>query len=198
MKLKGLGPSTIKQLGLNSIVDIYTNDFSALSSDKIREKLRAEIEQSKSKSLNDVLPALGIPLIGKSATSKLVQVCDSIFDIDETTCKLAGLGEKTTNNLLSWLAVNLDEYLELPFDWLFEKNEQPTEVKGVVCITGKLTSYKTKAAAKEVLQNSGWKVVDSITKEVTHLINESGKSTAKTQKAEDSGVKIVNSVTELL
>ena len=198
LKIKGLGPETIKKLGLTSILDIYSNDFSALSSDKIAEKLRLEVEKSKSSSLNKVLPAFGIPLVGNSATSKLAQVCNSIFDIDENTCRLAGLGEKTTNNLLDWLVTNLDEYLELPFDFLFEKQETQKETKGIVCITGKLKSYKTKSAAKEVLEQAGWTVVDSVTKAVTHLVNESGVETAKTKKAADSGIILINHITDIL
>lgn len=198
LKIKGLGPETIKKLGLTSILDIYSNDFSALSSDKIAEKLRLEVEKSKSSPLNEVLPGFGIPLVGKSATQKLSQICNSIFDIDEETCRTAGLGEKTTNNLLDWIATNLDEYLELPFDFLFKKEEVVSAAKGVVCITGKLKSYKTKSAAKEVLQSAGWTVVDSVTKAVTHLVNESGVETTKTKKASDSGVIIVETVAELL
>lgn len=196
LKIKGLGPSTIKKLDLTSISDVYNVDLSKLSSEKIAEKLKNEIEKSKAHSLNKVLPSLGIPLIGQSATNKLSTVCKSIFDINEETCSKAGLGPKATENLLSWLLVNLDWVLELPFDFLFEKEEKAD--RGVVCITGKLSSYKTKAHATEDLEKAGWKVVSSVTKAVTHLINESGKSTAKTEKAEASGIIIVNQVKDLL
>lgn len=197
MKIKGLGPATIRDLDLSSILDIYTSDLSKLSSEKIAEKLGAEIDKSKNSPLNKVLPAFGIPLIGQSATQKLSKVCKSIFDIDEETCRQAGLGEKTTNNLLDWLTLNLEEYLSLPFDWTFEEQEVVNE-RGVVCITGRLTSYKTKADATKDLQNAGWRVASSVTKEVTHLINESGKETAKTKKAAESGIIIVNKVTDIL
>ena len=48
MKIKGLGPATIKKLGLTSISDIYINDLSEEKSDKVREKLEAEINKSLS------------------------------------------------------------------------------------------------------------------------------------------------------
>lgn len=198
MKIKGLGPATIKKLDLTSISEIYINDLSKIPSEKIREKIEAEIEKSKSASLNEVLPALGIPLVGKSATDKLSVVCNSIFDINEETCRQAGLGDKTTDNLLSWLATNLDWCLELPFDFLFKKVKEPKEVKGTICITGRLSSYKTKAEATKDLEQAGWKVVSSVTKQVTHLVNESGKSTAKTEKAEASGITIVNNIKDIL
>ena len=198
MKIKGLGPATIKKLGLTSISDIYISDLSEEKSEKIREKIKEEINKSLNAPLDMVLPAMGIPLIGSSATNKLSEVCISIFDINEETCRKAGLGPKATENLINWLTLNLDETLELPLNFFFEPKTEQKEEKGVVCITGRLTSYKTKAAATKDLEENGWKVVSSVTKAVTHLVNESGKSTAKTEKAEASGIIIVNNVKDLI
>lgn len=196
LKIKGLGPAAIESAGINSISEVYTSDLSGIASDKIREKIEGEINNSLKRPLNDVLPALGIPLVGKSATEKLATVCTSIFDINEEICRQAGLGEKTTSNLLNWMALNLDWCLEIPFSFEFE---QPKEAsKGTVCITGRLKSYKNKAEATKALENEGWSVAPRVTKEVTHLVNESGVETAKTKKAADSGVIIVNQVNDLL
>ena len=199
LKIKGLGPATIEKLNLTSVSDIYTIDIAArLESEKISEKLKSEIKYSENNKMDKVLPALGIPLIGQSATSKLSTVCNSIFDINEETCVKAGLGPKATENLINWLTLNLDWVLELPFDFLFDDKKSLDVSKGIVCITGRLTSYKTKAAATKDLEEAGWKVVSSVTKEVTHLVNESGKSTAKTDKAEASGIIIVTKIEELI
>ena len=46
--------------------------------------------------------------------------------------------------------------------------------RGVVCITGKLKSFKTKAQAGTALVNLGYIVKSSLTKDVTILVNESG------------------------
>lgn len=198
LKIKGLGPATIEKLGLTSVSEIYIIDpASKITSERVAEKLINEINNSKSHKLNKVLPALGIPLIGNSATAKLSTVCKSIFDINSETCAKAGLGPKATNNLIDWLTLNLDWVLELPFDFLFEESNNRA-TKGVVCITGRLSSYKSKSEASKDLEAFGWKVVGSVTKEVTHLVNESGKSTAKTEKAAASGIKIVENVAQLL
>ncbi|NDC25593.1 MAG: hypothetical protein EBZ49_15900, partial [Proteobacteria bacterium] len=162
-----------------------------LNSEKLAAKLFDEIEQSKSKQLNDLLPALGIPLIGKTATDKLSKVCTDIESITEQTCSEAGLGPKATENLINWLEDN-DWYLFLPHDLSFGSTRTISQAnKGVVCITGKLNSFKTKAEAQVELERLGYVVKSSITKDVTILVNESGKETTKTQKARDSGVIVI-------
>jgi len=201
LKIKGLGPSTIEKLDIVSVADIYeiTLDYLTmqLGSERVATKLFDEIKRSENEPLNTVLPAFGVPLVGKSATDKLSKVIDSIFDIDAEACKEAGIGQKATGNLLHWIETKFDDFCHLPFSWEFSKNTGPTGGSGVVCITGKLKSFPTKAAAKAVLEGLGYTVKDSITKDVTILVNESGVETAKTRKAADDGVQIVTNLKEL-
>ena len=68
------------------------------------------------------------------------------------------------------------------------------ETIGTVCISGRLNSYPTKAAATEVLEQHGYVVKSSLTKDCTHLINESGIESAKTQAARERGVVIVTNL----
>lgn len=202
LKIKGLGPSTIDKLEITNITEIYelTLDYITLQlgSEKLAVKLFDEIENSKKESLNTVLPALGITLIGKSATEKLSQVVSSIFEIDETACQEAGLGPKATENLMNWIENEFDSYSHLPFSFEFSNNNQKQGNAGVVCITGKLKSYPTKAAAKAVLENLGYTVKDDLTKDVTILVNESGRETAKTKKAADNGVRVINNLKDII
>lgn len=201
LKIKGLGPATIEKLELNSVVDIYEIDLAYmiffLKSEKVALKLFDEIQKSKQTQLNVLLPAFGIPLIGKTAADKLSKVCDSIFDIDNQTCKAAGLGDKATQNLMNWLENDFERYHDLPFSFEFE-SEPRGGGEGVVCISGKLKSFKTKAEATKVLQALGYTVKDSLTKDVTILVNESGRETDKTRKAEASGVRVVNNLNDLI
>ena len=195
LKIKGLGPAAVEKLELSSPLDIYNLSLQditdGLNSEKLAAKLFDEIEQSKSKQLNDLLPALGIPLIGKTATEKLSKVCTDIQSITDQTCTEAGLGPKATESLLTWLNDN-DWYLFLPHDLSFGSTKVVNqEIKGVVCITGKLVSFKKKAEAQVELEKLGYSVKSTITKDVTILVNESGVETAKTQKARDSGVIII-------
>jgi len=202
LKIKGLGPAAVEKLELSSVLDIYNISLEelteGLNSEKLASKLFDEIEQSKSKKLNDLLPALGIPLIGKTATEKLSKVCTDIESITSQTCNEAGLGPKATENLIDWLEEH-DWYLSLPHDLSFASTKTTGHAnKGIVCITGKLVSFKTKAEAQVELENLGFIVKSTITKDVTILVNESGKETAKTQKARDSGVIVITNLNQFI
>jgi len=201
LKIKGLGPVSIRKLNLTAIEHIYelTEDFiaEALSSAKLAEKLIYEIENSEQADLTRLLPAFAIPLIGKSASGKLAAVCTHIYEINEETCRQAGLGIKTTTNLLDWIKRNSLLINELPFSFKFEKPKF-TGNNGIVCITGRLKSYKTKAEATEVLTELGYLVKSSLTKDVTILINEGGVESAKTLKARKSGITVVQNLKDFI
>ena len=201
LKIKGLGPKSIEKLGLTSFLDIYNLSYysikSALSSEKLAIKLLREINHSRKASMNDVLPAFSIPLIGKTAATKLSSKIKSLFDLDEDKCKAAGLGPKATESLLSWYSDEFEDSLKkLPFDWQFQTPKIATETKGAVCISGKLSSFKTKAEATKALSYAGYVVKSSLTKDVIFLINESGIESAKTKEARERGITIITSLNE--
>jgi len=191
LKIKGLGPAAVRKLDIRTFYDVYTVDTSPLGH-KLAAKLNEEIEKSKAAPLNLVLPALGVPLVGASVADKLAFHVDSLSEVTAEVCKEAGIGEKATNNLMEFL--QRFSY-DLPFSYMFAKK---SATNGVVCISGKLTSFKNKDEAKKVLEAKGYTVKASITKDVTILVNESGIESAKTVKARESGVRIVNNLTEIL
>lgn len=205
LKIKGLGPATIDKLQLESIFDIYEMDLDLLtellSSEKLAGKLFLEIEGSKSASLQEVLPAFSIPLIGKSATAKLCPIISNLDELTVEKCEQAGLGPKATQNLMVWFR---DEYLpyykSLPFSFASTASEvTPSNTSmGIVCITGKLSSVKTKAEAERLLVEAGYTTKSSLTKDVTILLNESGLESAKTKKARDAGISIVTNLNNLI
>jgi DNA ligase (NAD+) len=201
LKIKGLGPKSIEKLGLTSLLDIYNLSYynikCALSSEKLAIKLLREINHSRKASMNDVLPAFSIPLIGKTAATKLSSKIKSLFDLDEDKCKAAGLGPKATESLLSWYSDEFEDSLKkLPFDWQFKTPKIATETKGAVCISGKLSSFKTKAEATKALSYAGYVVKSSLTKDVIFLVNESGIESAKTKEARERGITIITSLNE--
>ena len=201
LKIKGLGPRAIQKLRVTTSQELYSltlEEFvQLLESEKIGVKVFEEVQKSRGVPMNVILPALSIPLIGNTASKKLAAVCDYLADINEERCKSAGLGPKATENLLQYIQENVDELLAHPFSFKFEK---PIAVanKGVVCISGKLKSYKTKSEASEILQQQGYTVKGSLTRDVTILVNESGIESAKTKQARDKGIKIINNLLDFL
>ena len=201
LKIKGLGPKSIERLGITSFPKIYSLSYvdmrDGLSSEKLAIKLLREINHSRKASMNDVLPAFSIPLIGKTAATKLSSKIKSLFDLDEDKCKAAGLGPKATESLLSWYSNEFEGSLKkLPFDWQFQTPKIATETKGAVCISGKLSSFKTKAEATKALSYAGYVVKSSLTKDVIFLVNESGIESAKTKEARERGITIITSLNE--
>ena len=198
LKIKGLGPATIEKLEIDDFDQVYLYDEFLLCEklgEKLGTKLHAEIQNSTSAPLDLVLPAFGIPLIGKTATKKLSETVKDITEITTDTCERAGLGPKATENLCDWLNEEFYCFYDgcLPFDMKFTPpGVSPVPMdKGVVCITGKLKSFKTKGQAGTALVNLGYTVKSSLTKDVTLLVNESGIESAKTKQARESGIEII-------
>lgn len=206
LKIKGLGPSTISKLDITDFDQIYALSEAeiakCLSSDKIAAKLYSEIQNSKSASLDILLPALGIPLIGTHVTRKLSTTITCISEISRETCVQAGLGPKATDSLINWLHKDFyafyDGYLPFSFKFNEAKSIIPTKgIAGIVCITGKLKSFRSKSEATSYLEQNGFIVKSGLTKDCTHLINESGIESIKTKTARDKGV-IVTTIPELI
>ena len=199
LKIKGLGPAAIEKLELDNPGDLYCLTIvdieEALGSKKLAEKLFAEIQNSRKAPLNMVLPALSIRLIGRTATEKLSKICNGLYEVDEEVCSDAGLGPAATQSLLEYLENGLPYVL--PQSMLFEKPVQK-DIAGIVCISGKLKSFKTKAEATKVLEQHGYTVKSSVTKDVTVLVNESGIESQKTIKARNDGLLIVENLLEFL
>ena len=202
LKIKGLGPATVAKLDIVSLEELYSlvyADFvERIGSEVLSVKLVDELERSKSAPLNVLLPAFSIPLIGKTASEKLSKVCEDIEEIDYDLCRKAGLGEKSTASLLNWIETGFYLQSMLPFSFKFENNQTTNITQGTVCISGKLTSYKTKAEAHSKLQELGYIVKTSLTKDVTILVNESGVESAKTKKARDAGVQMITNLLDFI
>lgn len=202
--IKGLGEKTIEKLALQDLSELYYLDRDevaiSLSSEKMADKLLAEIDASRKADLATVLSAMSIPLCGTTASKKLCEVVAHISEINQETCKQAGLGDKVTANILNWLETEFLEMGEfLPFSFkstsLASSN---TGDKPTVCITGKLTSIKTKAEASKLLDAAGYQVVESVTKNTKYLLDEGDKGSEKRKKAEQYGVTIITNLYDLI
>ena len=204
LSIKGMGPKTVEKLNLSDLTELFYLDrdavIEALGSARVADKLLDEIERAKSADLATVLASFSIPLVGETASNKICSVVSNIDEINEETCKQAGLGEKVTANLLDWLESDFQEMKEfLPFS--FKSNLKAASLPSdapTVCITGKLQSFKTKAEAAQLLQQAGFKVVESVTKTLTYLVDEQNNNSSKRKKAEEYGVSIISNLTNFL
>lgn len=201
--IKGMGARTLEKLQLTDITEIYYLELdeiiSLLDSEKIAVKLLAEIDKSRSSDLAAVLPAFSIPLVGNTAAQKISKVVKNIDEITPETCRQAGLGEKVTNNLISWLETDFVEMREfLPFSFKASNKPVANVSAESVCITGKLTSFKTKAEATKALELAGFKVTESVTKQTNYLVDEDNKGSSKRTKADELGITIIENLSQFL
>lgn len=201
LAIKGLGPKSLDKLGLTDLLDIFYLDEGEIADalgKTIAAKIIKEIESAKNNaSLATVIESFGIPLVGGTASTKIASIVSSIDAITAEACKEAGLGDKVTSNLLNWVATEYQEIKEfLPFKF---PSKQVTIADGLtVCITGKISSYKTKADAGVALAAAGYRLVDSVTKSLNYLVDEEDKSSTKRAKAESYGIPIITDLKSLL
>ena len=201
--IKGMGSRTVEKLGLSDITELFYLDaeqvVETLGSEKVALKLLDEIERSKSADLATVIVSFSIPLVGSTASKKLCEVVTSVDEISYDTCKQAGLGDKVTHNLVSWLETDFQEMREfLPFSFKSQKNSSTNSNKQTICITGKLSSYKTKAEAYKSLEEAGYTPVESVTKATNYLVDEEDKGSSKRKKAESLGITIITNLNNFL
>jgi DNA ligase (NAD+) len=201
--IKGMGARTVEKLGLADITELFYLDLDqvtdAVGSAKVAEKLLTEIEKAKSADLATILASFSIPLVGNTASTKICLVVNSIDEINQETCKQAGLGDKVTQNLLSWLETDFLEMREfLPFSFQSNKNSVVSGDLKTICITGKLSSFKTKAEAYKALEEAGYKPVESVTKTTDYLVDEEDKGSSKRKKAESLGITIITNLNTFL
>ena len=200
--VKGMGSRTVEKLGLSDITELFYLDqnqvVEALGSEKVALKLLDEIERSKTADLATVISSFSIPLVGSTASKKLCEVVTSVDEISYETCKQAGLGDKVTQNLLAWLETDFQEMREfLPFSFKSQKNSN-TSSGSTICITGKLSSFKTKAEAYKALEEAGYTPVESVTKATNYLVDEEDKGSSKRKKAESLGITIITNLNTFL
>ena len=203
LSIKGIGPKTVAKLNLADITEIFYMDrndvIAALGSEKVADKLLDEIERAKASDLATVLSSFSIPLVGDTASNKIAAVVSDITEITLETCKEAGLGEKVTANLLNWIDTEYQEMKEfLPFSFKSNKRVVGVSNGSTICITGKLHSFKTKSEATNQLVQAGFKVVESVTKTTTYLVDEQGNGSSKRKKAEEYGIIIIPNLNDFL
>jgi NAD-dependent DNA ligase len=203
--IKGMGPKSVEKLDLQDLTELFYLDLetvtTALGSEKTAVKLLDEIERAKGADLATVLASFSITLVGGTASKKICEVVEHIDQITYETCKAAGLGDKVTENLITWLETDFPDLREfLPFSFKSSRNSNTNSNSNnkTICVTGKLSSFKTKAEAYKLLEEAGFTIVESVTKSTDILVDEEDKGSTKRKKAESLGIQIITNLETFL
>jgi DNA ligase (NAD+) len=193
LEIKGLGAASIKKLKLSHPKDIYNvSDWNILGANGA--KIKQEVERSKAKPYEQALEALGIPGVGKSAATAIVNKIPAFRNLNEIDLvDIKGIGPSTKRSIKNWFEVNETWVLTLPLQ--LEKVLQVEDVLQTknakkVCITGKMDMTRNQLA--EVLANKGFIVTSGVTKDCYALISGGDTTSSKYKKAIELNIQILD------
>ena len=208
MNIKGLGDSLAAKLIESGLVkclsDIYNLKISDwLTLDKIAQKsaenIMKEIESSKSRPLENLITALGIPDVGKNAASLLV---DRFGDIDSLKsaseidiASIEGIGPIIAKSVHEFFRNEsnlelIENFRALGLTMSSDKKIIHGKLSGKIFVfTGTLDSM-TRDEAGERVKNFGGKVSNSVSAKTSYLVA-GDKTGSKLEKANKFGVKIL-------
>ena len=190
MQIKGLGPASIKKLGLTHPIDLYQEqDWDELGANGI--KIQEEIERTKTKPYQTVLAALGIEGVGNGGARIIVPKIPAFRNLrDIEYAEIKGIGPRTKESILAWLDENEEWVLTLPLQLEQEVTvEEVTQSIRKVCITGKLDMTRNQLVS--ILEPLGFKNTSTVTKDCYALIA-GDEGSSKHNRAKQLGVTIIN------
>lgn len=210
LDIKGLSKATLDKLiewgWVNEPVDLYKladhrdewikkAGFGVKSVDNIL----SAIEDSRHPTLDKFISSLGIPLIGKTVSKDLLDYIESYEDLKEKAIskwdftQIDGFAYSKANAIWSFDFSEADRVREFMEFTVEEKPEVNATLEGaVVVITGRLNQFKNRAELQTAIINHGGKVVGSISKNTTYLINNDITSgSAKNVSAKKLGIPIL-------
>lgn len=187
-----------KQSSALDLLDLQTEDFVNMGfTPYMSEKLYGNIVRSKTNvPMDKFLAALGIPLLGATASRKLAEAYESDLHkmIEDFESDIPGgnsdLGPVLINNIGSNLDFIRHAMLVIDVANPTEKEEK-TGKSYTVAITGKLSIPRN--AFEEWLKQSNCVLSSSLTKKCDYLItNDDDPNSSKAVKAQKYGVKIIS------
>lgn len=174
------------------------------------DALLKAIEESKNCKLQNVLVAIGMPGIGKSAAKTIANYCSkhtngNVFDTFLQFAKsnhdwsaLPEIGEGTSNGINQYVIDNIDQIEPLLHILNVEqptKNDNGALAGKTFCITGKLVSFPNRDALVADIESKSGIVVSSVTAKTNYLItNDKTSGSSKYKAAEKHGTKIITEI----
>ena len=213
---KGISKATIEKLidwgWVKRTADMfnlrqYANEWKNKSGfgEKSVSNVLGAIESSQVCSLESIIAAAGIPLVGRTVARDIANRFTTYAAFKEGILgsfdfsSLAGFGYEMNKSLKTFNYEELDYIVE---NYLTIKEEQVDLVQVIpgsvslegfqYCITGKLNIWKNREELTKTIESLGGKVTGTVSKNTTHLINNDINSTsAKNKKAHELGVAII-------
>lgn len=219
LNIDGLSESTIEKfinLGwLNSIKDIYylsayENEMKTMDGfgKKSVEKLLNSIEKSRNTNLQRFLYSLSIPLLGKSASEDIANVCNQSFDVfvgalmssgKDAFTYINGIGDTLGKSIIGYWNKNGSKIIELSKEFYFETpnvvlDEIPKTLQGkTFVVTGSVNHYKNRDELKADIVTHGGTVAGSVSSKTSYLIsNDINSTSSKNQKAKSLNIPIIS------
>ena len=162
------------------------------------------IETCRNCSLESVISAAGIPLIGRTVAKDLAKRFTSYSAFKENIegdfdfSSLSGYGYEMNKSLKTFDYTELDYIVENYLNIKEEKQEvYEKKLQNLTfCVTGKVSVWKNRDELSSFIENLGGKVTGSVSKNTNYLINNDVNSTsAKNNKAKELGIPIISEQT---
>jgi DNA ligase (NAD+) len=213
MDINGAGIRIVVQLVESGIVrdlaDLYTVTKEQLLeldgfADKKAENLVQGIQSSRERPLARMITALGIPSVGEVLAADLARAYPDLERLSnasvEELMRVGGVGPNTAKAIVEWFAIPANQEVIRKFRtagvWPVSRpngsaTDGPLPLAGLTfVVTGTLPTL-SREQAKELIQNNGGKVTDSVSKKTDYLlVGENAGS--KLDKARQLGVKIID------
>lgn len=164
------------------------------------DKILNTLEAGRTTTLQKFISAIGIPLIGKTASIDLLPYIKDykqfryMVNTKYDFTKIPGFGIEKSNAILNFNYEEADKVSEL----LTFVEEEQVEITSEslagqsICITGTLIRFKNRSELTDIIIKNGGKVVSSVSKNTTMLINNNLNSTsAKNKAAKTLGIPII-------
>ena len=210
MDIEGLGYKLVNQLlekkmlhDYSSIYDLQLDELVELErfGKKSAENLLKGIENSKNRSFDQQIFALGIRFVGETVAKLLADHFSSIDDLAAATAEeltaIDGIGGRIAESIAEFFSIKQNRELinKLKGHGLFKiqprkKKSANAKLSGLTfVITGALEEF-SRDRAKEVIEELGGKVTSSVSKNTDYLV--CGESPgSKLDNAKKHGVKIL-------
>ncbi len=214
LDIKGISKATLEKLidwgWLNNYTDLfklsnYRNEWIKKAGFGVKsvDKILNAINEARTCEVSNFISALGIPLIGSTASKDLTkifnwenfrQAIDTKYHFDT----IANFGAEMNYSLHKFDYQEADELVKnyISFKEKEENSDTPEEkdLKGMVfVVTGKLTYFRSRDALKARIESLGGKVTGSVSKNTNYLINNDKNSTSsKNKTAEALGIPVLS------